>query len=1386
MGLQKNEFVDRLGTVDYERPGVDNAVIEDDDLEDLDGKELAYEAGETSDNPNSIHWSCGPLAIAELDDSRHVFNFSSFKAITELIRPMNIGIMARALKAQLIEKNWLMGSAEVNGFILHEIHRAAMFEKEMDVKLQEKNKKKKPGRVNPKDKNVKQFDVDYKNLIASSIIAKKRQMRKAMLVEYTKENRKIVKKECSDREKDLEIMVLKSHLIDWYLMNIREIAVEECERAEYTSLMMEFKIYAQSLAAGKVVFRNSKITKNKDFVAGVNSISKPNSKHIDLDGSIDIQEVTVRKIDGVEKISTLWYLPHATEALMTLGVCDKINRAVPEIHTKLFQNGNLYAKSITLQKLVIEIMRCVAVFASLYCDNGRFVKSVRDLREAEYITNVMTGIKKDMSHMGAQADCEAAENYLLSKWELWFMKTRLALLSVGYATGMRILQKSSALLQVQEEVMSQKKSTDKRNNPTTTWDFSKLKKRTIYPKFISLASKYSYSKLEPAAKECAEVKIGELENTMDLYTQATMLNFGDSNEEVIRSQMDYLLTRVRIFLLRKEYINLTLFSSPITKPEHVKEVMRLYKMRILVGAVRLYHKQGARGNAATSILLSDEIVQSTNEMELNRMSMSAFEKCQITTLLGELGRQYTTNLLRSAKQYYNQLTDERTGKLFRSYETIEVQPGSGERQFAFKVTDRNYNAKTLILQGFVEDLYKSNSIFLRESRKSTAIPATQILAGNAKTSSSLTQDVKVFCCTKDQLAKAIMKMAIQLSKWGEIHTVEQEHLLPGVIAKLTESLKTSDKMIANLHQERKEFQETFAHQVRLATATAVADISAELASKSVEINELRKSRRVEEKKLRAKIMEEYDDLVSELVMENHVIRNRFNEFRTNTVQEMVQIISETKREELVQLTESAEIPDSLKASALKTIEHDDEINELKDEIHEANMTLLKVRTMYTIKEQSLRSSFTKQINALTEESKKAEEKLWESYRNAEAREQTLRKTINKNNKALLLTESKSDHFQKQLKDEQTKSKQLLAKTDRSVSARTKYDPSNESRIGDAMEKLKYYEKINVDRLLVDLKEKTELIEEMLQKSRNQAKLALQTHATTILSNKYDATRPATAVPAFNKKQRTPIDDVLFRLAATTEENNELKRKLAILTVSTAGKKALQAIPPPEPTGKERTQTPSMTSKSVQTEAQESTDNAEFNEYAETPFSPYFEMDFGFDMSEDSLLERTSMAVTSAKSRGKKASIGKRTSNSAFMRPSVLKNATVAESGHGEAFRPSHTRHSPNAFSPNRASQLGSERMSISAQPALVESPNEIGFGLESPRTLRRVSKTHSALKRPSLPVRVSSARFGDLNVGGQGIGQRPASPENNSVVLPNVASSSDSQKSMWDTIGGMG
>lgn len=70
-----------------------------------------------------------------------------------------------------------------------------------------------------------------------------------------------------------------------------------------------------------------------------------------------------------------------------------------------------------------------------------------------------------------------------------------------------------------------------------------------------------------------------------------------------------------------------------------------------------------------------------------------------------------------------------------------------------------------------------------------------------------------------------------------------------------------------------------------------------------------------------------------------------------------------------------------------------------------------------MKEQAHRCSYGRQIRKLTDSNKESEEKLWDSYRDAESRERVLRKQLTKLLKQNQILEFKNDVLQKQVSEE---------------------------------------------------------------------------------------------------------------------------------------------------------------------------------------------------------------------------------------------------------------------------------------------------------------------------------------------------------------------------------
>ena len=117
------------------------------------------------------------------------------------------------------------------------------------------------------------------------------------------------------------------------------------------------------------------------------------------------------------------------------------------------------------------------------------------------------------------------------------------------------------------------------------------------------------------------------------------------------------------------------------------------------------------------------------------------------------------------------------------------------------------------------------------------------------------------------------------------------------------------------------------------------DIIEELAAANNKVEQLQKERKIEEKRIRAKIVDEYDDLVQELVNEITVLRNRFREYQTNNFNQVMQIMSESKRSELFKLLNTDDVPDAVHETALKMISEENQIMDLRKETHELQMTV---------------------------------------------------------------------------------------------------------------------------------------------------------------------------------------------------------------------------------------------------------------------------------------------------------------------------------------------------------------------------------------------------------------------------------------------------------------
>jgi transposase len=185
---------------------------------------------------------------------------------------------------------------------------------------------------------------------------------------------------------------------------------------------------------------------------------------------------------------------------------------------------------------------------------------------------------------------------------------------------------------------------------------------------------------------------------------------------------------------------------------------------------------------------------------------------------------------------------------------------------------------------------------------------------------------------------------------------------------LIEMVKNCEKIILLQNQDKREAQlvyyvliENYVRDCGLQAHELARDAYLAMSTMEMELAEAKKLRKNEERRIRSKILEEYDSLVNELVREISILRNRFHEYQIGNFNEIMNIISESKKEQLVIMANDDSLDEAMK-KVIRTIQnHDQQIDALRKQNFELRMTVLKIRSMFSMREQGARSYFQSQV-----------------------------------------------------------------------------------------------------------------------------------------------------------------------------------------------------------------------------------------------------------------------------------------------------------------------------------------------------------------------------------------------------------------------------------------
>lgn len=130
------------------------------------------------------------------------------------------------------------------------------------------------------------------------------------------------------------------------------------------------------------------------------------------------------------------------------------------------------------------------------------------------------------------------------------------------------------------------------------------------------------------------------------------------------------------------------------------------------------------------------------------------------------------------------------------------------------------------------------------------------------------------------------------------------------------------------------------------------------------------------------------------------------------------------------------------------------------------------------------------MRTLSELNKETEAKLWDSFREGEARERALRKQLARVSKAKATVDVQNELLQSQLREEQDKPQITQVAVDAAAAAVTVQkkkmsDKVKNKYIAELESKLKRYDGINIESLIQELTNKTALAEELLQEKETE-------------------------------------------------------------------------------------------------------------------------------------------------------------------------------------------------------------------------------------------------------------------------------------------------------------
>lgn len=224
-------------------------------------------------------------------------------------------------------------------------------------------------------------------------------------------------------------------------------------------------------------------------------------------------------------------------------------------------------------------------------------------------------------------------------------------------------------------------------------------------------SHHYFFALDFESRQLCNAKVQEIDGIIQEYLLSTS-NVAEKVEAITKSQIEFMVVQLRLLNARLEYIRLI---GPIHTQEAMDDFFFTYKCRVLFDTMKMFSKIGNRGISKARIFMRSESISNPLKSDVVRTAQNSFDKFQLQVLSNEILRIYTENIYAHAKAYLAKLSDERTGRLFKTFPVVEGMSITMERPLAFQVTEEDYNAKSAMLGAFVSELHLASVKFVCET-----------------------------------------------------------------------------------------------------------------------------------------------------------------------------------------------------------------------------------------------------------------------------------------------------------------------------------------------------------------------------------------------------------------------------------------------------------------------------------------------------------------------------------------------------------------------------------------------------------------------------------------------------------------------------------------------